>query len=958
MKRHCPPVTSRRRGSARFRLGLATALVWGALHLGGAASAVSTNNPTPLPPGHPQLTTNNPAHPTPKPLGSGWAFAPLSQPSPPPVKSSPWVRTPVDAFILARLESKNLTPAPRASRRTLLRRAHLDLLGLPPTPDEIDSYVRDLAPDPEAWQARIEQLLRRPEHGERWARHWLDVARFAESSGFEHDYDRPSAYHYRDFVIRAFAEDMPFDQFVRWQLAGDEYEPDNPLALMATGFLGAGVFPTQITANEVERTRYDALDDMLATTGTAMLGLTIGCARCHDHKSDPLTSQDYYRLLATFTTTVRSELELDLDPATTRHAKTDFDTAHAPLVQALHDYESHDLPPRFQSWLAQGAPLPTAPDWTTLVLEESRSDAGATFRALGDGSYAVEGANGDSDRYTLATTLHPSSLRALRLEALPLPGLVRNGPGRADNGNFALSRLRVFASPLDRSVTNEITLQRPRATFEQNSNHLAFAASLDDRAQTGWAIDPRFGTNHAAAVEFAAPVGFPTGTRLTVEMQFAVNTRHNLGRFRLSVSPTADAPLDGHALPAAVATLLARIAAAPKPFASSNLSRLEHTTLFDAWKQSDPGWRKRAEAVETHARTAPKPQLTKVLACVEGYTPVRMHTQGADFFPETYQLQRGNTDLKRGIAEPGFPAILCRTPNPDTRWKWTPPAQAKFSGRRRSLAEWITDTEHGAGHLLARVVVNRLWQHHFGRGLVETPNDFGAQGARPSHPELLDWLAGELIRHRWHLRPIHQLLMTSAVYQQATSDPAEADAPPPDPADFRGFQPRRLEAEAIRDCILAVCGTLDARRFGPGSLDEASTRRSIYFTVKRSQMIPTLQVFDSPEPLVSQGSRPATTVAPQALLLLNSPQVRSWASQLARRLAPKPDTAFAQAAIAGYRITLGREPSPAELATATDFLERQTSSYTASQPPPNARELALTDFSHALLGLNEFVYVP
>jgi hypothetical protein len=285
-----------------------------------------------------------------------WAFQPLKRLQPPKVKTAGSVRTPIDSFILARLEEKKLKLNTPADRQTLIRRASFDLLGLPPTPEEVDTFVRDKSSD--AWLKLIARLLDSPRYGERWARHWLDVARFAESSGFEHDNDRPNAYHYRDFVIKALNADLPYDQFVRWQLAGDEFEPDNPLALMATGFLGAGVFPTQITANEFERTRYDAMDDMLATTGTAMLGLTIGCARCHDHKFDPIPAQDYYRMLATFTTTVRSDIDLDLQPEVYRRAKETFDLEHAPLLAALKTYEERDLPAKFDTWISAGAPLP------------------------------------------------------------------------------------------------------------------------------------------------------------------------------------------------------------------------------------------------------------------------------------------------------------------------------------------------------------------------------------------------------------------------------------------------------------------------------------------------------------------------------------------------------------------------------------------------------------------------
>ncbi len=281
-----------------------------------------------------------------------WSFQPLQKLNVPQVKSDSWARNDIDEFILARQREKGLTPNTEVSKRAYIRRASFDLIGLPPTPAEIEAFLADESPD--AYEKLIDRLLASPHYGERWARHWLDIARFAESHGFEHDYDRNYAYHYRDFVIKALNQDMPYDQFVRWQLAGDEMAPDNPLALMATGFLGAGVFPTQITANEVERTRYDALDDMLNTTGLAMLGLSVGCARCHDHKFDPIPSQDYYRMLSTFTTTVRTEIEIDLDPEKYQREKAAFDKAHAPLAQALREYESGQLNPRFEQWLKQG----------------------------------------------------------------------------------------------------------------------------------------------------------------------------------------------------------------------------------------------------------------------------------------------------------------------------------------------------------------------------------------------------------------------------------------------------------------------------------------------------------------------------------------------------------------------------------------------------------------------------
>ena len=283
-----------------------------------------------------------------------WAFQPLASTGHTVCgRSHVQCRTPVDRiYHRARLnEKQTLRPTAAADSRTLIRRVYLDLLGLPPKPEEVEAFLADLSPD--AYDRLVDRLLDSPHYGERWARHWLDLARFAESHGFEHDTDRPSAYHYRDFVIQALNQDLPYDTFVKWQIAGDEYEPENPLALMATGYLAAGVHSTQITKNQVEKERYDELDDMSATIGTSMLGLTVGCARCHDHKFDPIPTADYYRLLSTFTTAVRSEVELNLDRANYELAPARvFDREHAPLADSLAQYEAQDLPIHLDAWLA------------------------------------------------------------------------------------------------------------------------------------------------------------------------------------------------------------------------------------------------------------------------------------------------------------------------------------------------------------------------------------------------------------------------------------------------------------------------------------------------------------------------------------------------------------------------------------------------------------------------------
>ncbi len=628
-----------------------------------------------------------------------WSFRPLA--------ATPGAAS-VDQLLQAKRAEAGVAANPSADRRALIRRASLDLLGLPPEPAEVEAFADDPAPD--AFDRLVDRLLARPEHGERWARHWLDLARFAESHGYEHDYDRPNAYHYRDFVVGALNEDMPYDRFVRLQVAGDELEPGNPRALMATGFLAAGVHSTQITANTAEKERYDELDDMAATLGTSMLGLTVGCARCHDHKFDPIPTADYYKLVATFTTTVRSEVALDLDPDRTRQARAGHAARHQALV-GLRD---------------------------------------------------------------------------------------RLGPGR------------------------------PRGALDR--------------------------------------------------------------------------------------------------------------------------------VVRVHARLVPRPVTTKVLIASEGVAPLRLHSQGADFFEKTYLLKRGDLAQKQGETAAGFLQVLTSASEGEKHWQSPPPPGSKLSYRRTALARWLTDVDAGAGALLARVVVNRLWQHHFGQGLVATPSDFGAQGTKPSHPELLDFLAGELIRQGWRLKPIHRLMMTSAAYRQSsTFDESRAKLDPDNRLLWRQT-PRRLEAEAIRDAILAVSGLLDRTPGGPGSLDEAMNRRSLYFTVKRSHLIPTMTLFDAPDALQGIGRRPATTVAPQALALLNNPRVREAAHAFARRARPDPSTPPALAVDRAYRLALARPPEADELADALDFLKSQAEAYRAGSQG-DAEASALADFCQALLGLNEFVYV-
>lgn len=879
-------------------------------------------------------------------LRQHWAYQRLHQVSPPQVNDSGWSRNGVDHFVWQKQQAAGLTPNPAALKRQLIRRAYFDMIGLPPSPQEVTEFLNDNSP--QAFERVVDKLLASNHYGEKWARHWLDLARFAESHGYEHDTDRPSAYHYRDFVIQALNKDLPYDTFVKWQLAGDELAPNDNLALMATGYLAAGVHSTQITANEVEKHRYDEMDDILATTGTAMLGLTFGCARCHDHKFDAIPQADYYKMLSTFATTVRTEVDLDMDPEWYKRESAEFDAHHGLIVEELTRFEKTQLPGKLSKWEADGASLTKAARWLILDQVEAKSAGGATFKKLDDGSFLATDKKPDNDSYSFVIQTDLTGLTGLRLEALADPSLVKNGPGRGDNGNFALTELKVTAAPKNKpDQPQPVKLINPRATFEQAG--LPVAASIDDNLGSGWAVDPEFGKDHAAAYDFMTPIGGPEGTILTVTMEFKNNVRHAIGRPRLSVT-TADKPV-----PVKEASVVASVVSVLKIPADQR--RPEQVAALTNWfKTLDPEWQAINKKVQESLANKPQRKLSKALISSEGLPALRLHTQGVDFFPTTYFMRRGDTNLKDGEVTPTYLQVLMTTSTPAERWPAKPPMGARTSYRRTAFANWMTDVDEGAGALLARVIVNRLWQQHFGRGLVATVSDFGVRGTPPSHPELLDWLATELIRNEWKLKPIHRLMLLSNTYQQNShlyADKLKLDA---DNQWLWRRPKKRLEAEVLRDSILQVGGILDDKMFGAGTLDTNSKRRSIYFTVKRSKLIPMLQVFDCPDALSGIGERQATTIAPQALLLMNNPGVRESCKELAKRVAPASDTTTNVAITQAYEITISRPPTEDELQSGVSFIEHQTKSHEMSGHP-EPRQLAIADYCQILLCLNEFVYV-
>jgi hypothetical protein len=683
-----------------------------------------------------------------------WAWKRPASPTPPTVRDAAWARNPIDRFILARLEAANLRAAPLASPAQLLRRLSFDLIGLPPTPDEVAAFERAYSAKPQAAvEELVDRLLASPHYGERWGRHWLDLARYAESNGYEFDEVRPDAWRYRDYVIRSLNADKPYDRFLREQLAGDELYPDDRDALIATGFNLLG--PDMTDSSDQAQRRLNTLNDMTDTAGLAFLGLTLACCRCHDHKFEPLPQTDYYRLQAFFT------------PAAFRK---DLVIAE-PSARAVHDKQM--------------------------------------------------------EAYRIAS--QPTREAIAALEA----------PYRAKLFEAKLKRLSDFAREAHK------TPEAKRTPAQQKEVELT--------------------------------------------------------------------------------TRLVGVSAGEVAKAMSAGDRTKLQSLQATLKGFDK------------LRPAP--------------LPVTMGLQDrTGELPKTFLLERGELSNRGPEVHPGYPVVLAA---PAARI--TPP-RPTTTGRRTALAEWMTAPENP---LTARVIVNRLWQHHFGRGIVPTTSDFGLRGERPTHPGLLDWLATELVRSGWSLKHMHRLMLTSAAYQQSTRVTPEAREADPDNRLFSRMNRMRLEGEIIRDSLLAVSGRLNPAMGGPGvsppippealqgfkgwsvSPDPRDhVRRSVYIHARRNLRFPFLEAFDLPDTNLSCPKREQSTTAPQALALLNATDITRAADALAARLTAA--TALAEDRISlAYRVTLGRGPSPRELEQAREFLK---------QSP-------LRELCRGLMNVNEFVYL-
>ncbi|MEO8353563.1 MAG: DUF1549 domain-containing protein, partial [Chthoniobacteraceae bacterium] len=727
------------------------------------------------------------------PLKTHWSFKPLSHSDPPPMDGDD--RNPIDAFIAAKLAEKHLALSTEADRRTLIRRVYFDVIGLPPPPGEVENFVTD--PDPRAYENLVDRLLASPRYGERWARHWLDVVRFAESDGFETNQPRPNAWPYRDYVIRAFNNDLPYDQFIREQLAGDAFGVDE-----ATGFLVGGAYDKVkspdpvLTANQ----RGDELHDMIGTTSATFLALTVNCARCHNHKFDPIPQTDYYALKAVFAGVRHGERELR--PADFAERQRRADAARAELEPIL-------------ARLGQLAPL-SHPNSSSLQSVRSQVTRGENIDRF-------EPVEARFVRFTIrATTDAEPCLDELEIFSFDGRNVARDAK-LASSGNYAGNPAHKLEHLTDGLYGNEhswISNERGKGWVQLEFSTPQTIESV--RWSRDRAPQPRFedrvATNYDIAVSFDGET-----------WRIVADSTDRLGR---GESPAA-------------ASVAMRAGLSPN-------EQVESETLS----------KRRAELeAEIEAATAG----AKVYAGALGNPE------------ETFVFNRGDSmQLREKIA----PGGLSRFPG-----AWKLPMDATDQDRRLALAKWITAPENP---LAARVMVNRLWHYHFGRGLADTPSDFGLNGSEPSHPELLDWLAGEFIARGWSVKAMQRLLLTSATYRQSSDANSVGLAADADDHLFWRFPPRRLEAESLRDSILAASGQLDLRMGGPGfdlfdpntnyvkvyatktKFEPGDFRRMVYQSKPRAELDDIFGTFDCPDAGQSQPKRTVSTTPLQALNLMNS----------------------------------------------------------------------------------------
>lgn len=872
-----------------------------------------------------------------------WAWQPLVQPAIPEIQQGGTqptrIANVIDQFVAAELQRKGLAQSSRADRLTLIRRLFFDLIGLPPTPEQIAAFVAD--DDPLAYERLVDQLLASPRYGERWARHWMDAAHFAETHGHDQDRIREHAWRYREYLIESFNVDKSYARFIQEQVAGDALFPDDPQATIALGFLAAGPWDESSLRDILDDTidrqiaRYLDRDDMLSTVMNNVVSLTVQCARCHDHKFDAISQEEYYQLQAVFAGVDRANRTVDVSTETGQRRRELLAHKHAlendpaAVAKLLRDADSQTEVDAWEEHLTSRRVR-----WTVLRTFSAASANGATLTRQPDGSLLSEGARPEIDIYTVAARSPLERITALRIEVLADDRLPLGGPGRQENGNLHLSELEVFAGAEE---ATPVAIASATSDFDQTE--WGVVRAIDGVPQTAWGIYPQVGMSHEAVFELREPLS-PASGELKVVLKQLHGGGHLIGRVRLSVTDAA--------LPVCIDVLPTEVVA-----------------ILETPPQERSDAQRQALAKHYFLR-----ETTRELAALP--PPMLTYAAASQFEPDgglrpapgprpIHLLQRGEITKPLDLVAPG--ALSCVIDLPS---QFEVPEGSDESVRRVALARWLTDQRNS---LTWRSIVNRVWHHHFGAGIVPTLNDFGHMGSAASHPELLDWLAVQFRDGNQSLKDLHRLMVTSETYCQTTRtaaiDPAMAQQAAAIDADNRllwRMNRTRLDAEAIHDSVLAATGRLDLRMGGPSdrqfsltpghhvtpNIDyrefdvdsDAARRRSVYRFLFRTLPDPFHDALDCPSGDQITPARGNSVTVQQALALWNNAFVLRQAEHLATRLAAEAQTTPAQIDLA-VELTLGRPATEEERWSLAAYAE----------------EHGMANMCRLLFNANEFVFI-
>ncbi|MCA9036043.1 MAG: DUF1553 domain-containing protein [Planctomycetaceae bacterium] len=881
-----------------------------------------------------------------------WSLQPVTSPAVPNVSDASWPRNELDRFVLAELESKQLAPSEQADGRTLLRRLYFDLIGLPPLLKEENGKLKeelfdieiDLATfgdHPEAYTAVVDRLLQSPHYGERWARHWLDVIRFGESQGFERNRIRENAWRYRDWVINALNNDLPYDEFVRQQIAGDVLYPDDLDALLATGFLVCGTWD-QVGHNEGspemrKAVRQDDLEDLVAAFGQSFLGLTTNCARCHDHKFDPISQREYYQLAAALGGVTQQEKERQGITArpdseayrlwTNRRDTLRRElTIHEKLVRDKYGDSGAGNP-------IEGLQILYLPDETIgqSLPDQSRVDPPLNLVSGGQHAFASTGpatrlvtAAKTTNEFSIEVWLTPAKDKQsgpARIVTLSKDSARRNFTFGQDGNRFDL---RFRTTKTDQNGLPSLTT--PNGTVTTQKTHVVYTFDLSGNVSCY--VDGK----HVAERQFGGDLSNWDDTfQLALGDELTGNRRwegklHFIGLYNKALSANQVA----------------------RNFASGSRDVRAGESLEELFVRASAGERSRFQQLRQELQRL---EMAEPAVPFDGVAHVIIPVQP----PVFHVLARGDYRNPGDVVSPAGLDSLSRAGLP-AEFGLSP--DAPEADRRTKLATWVTDARNP---LTSRVLVNRLWHYHFGQGIVDTPSDFGFAGGRPSHPELLDWLAQKFVSEGWKIKPLHRLIVTSATWRQASNvrNPAAQETDADNRLLWRA-NARRLDGESTRDAMLAVSGALNRKQGGPGFRDvavklgnnheftdptgefnEEVNRRTIYRLWARSGNNPLLESLDCPDPSVMLPRRPQTITPVQSLSLLNSRFVEQCAAELAKQTQREAGGRLEQQVVRMYRRTFGRTPQPMELELSGDFAEKR----------------GLDQLGLVLLNTNEFLFV-